>query len=394
MSKLIGKCLIVSTGQGGYNIGKKIKEESVITGKIEFKQLGVYSSETDIKDTSSLDKAITLATDGVDGCGGDRELSKELYGDSSAKGTIVQYVSEEDPAMVFITVAMSGGTGSGCAKLIAKDIAEEFEHIPVYIIAAAPEVSLDYEDVRGLGNAVDFTNEVVLEVEGDDSFVGVGICRTNLIGTHSVSSGYIASNDSIAKNLVMTLSNIQDASEYEFGSIDKADLYDRILLQMGAIGFIHSDVIGTDEAGKIAEDVLEAMVVNNRCFMLEAEKKRPNILVAARVKEENQHTIKAASNRLGDYLGSGITTRTIFSIPEDGAKESISILVTGAAVPTNWLNSVSTLISKSKQKIVDTSNRSESVAKVAQSSAFVSELGGTRKRTKKKTVATLVGQNS
>ncbi len=377
-AKLINRALIVTGGQGGYNIGKEIVSVGIIAEcVIEFDLLAVISSKSDISG-DAVDDIIVLSTDkDTDGTGGDNEYANEMYNKSPSPAMIKAAVARKEYDMVIIPVTSSGGTGAGIAKDVANDIANDFNDIPVLVIGAVPELTPGFEDMGALGNAVRFASELTESVENPGNLIAGAMCKTNLENAKSVSEGYRNSNHAIAVNFIHTLVNIQKAAGYKYGSIDRADFYDRITLGGGCFGFIHGDI------NVVNEDTFIEMIDDSDCFILEAEKKIPNVLIAACVEPNNEKAIKKAAAHLGDFLGGGITCKVVFAEYTAGTVESASILVTGAAMPTDWVDRAFSILSHNARKIKRTENRTDTVDRMSKSGAFIKDLKPNRRRNRK-----------
>ncbi len=375
--QIIKTILIFTVGQGGYKGGVVLKEQLKAHG---FKPslTALITSTTDAPDASNH---INVGGEGVDGTGGDRAYSGEVYESarSTTQGLISSAVEADEPDMIVITGTMGGGSGSVGAQKVAKFIDESYPHIPCTLMCYKPVSSLEVENPGSLSNASQFIRDLSVEFDDPRINYGVQICDTHINGG-SISKGFYDSNLHVAKNFAATLKNVELSRFYEYGGIDSEDYFNKFLLGGKGTAFITS-VLGVKD---LSSHSLINLISAEKFILTGAGKAMPNVLVVATVPENDQVTITKAKAKLDSYLGTGVNSAILFSKHTEGEDALISVIITGGALPVAWIDSIESILTRHRVQVEDRLTvTTELTQEASNSSAFVSKMQTGRNRRRK-----------
>jgi len=373
--QIIDKIAIISVGQGGYKGAVEFKNELKAYGFTP-SILSLVTSTTDAPDATNK---ILVGGDNVDGTGGDRIYSNEIYEDTKkeTQGVVSTKITGNEPDMVLVTGTMGGGSGSVAAMKVAAFIDSQYPHIPCTLMAYKPISSLEKESPGKLSNSLEFIKDLSVYFDDPNCNFGVQICDVRMEGG-SVSKGYRDSNISVARNFAMALRSVELARFYEYGGIDTEDYYNKFLLGGKASAFITASV----SVESLSSQTLIDILTTEKYVLTGAGKAMPNVLVVAKIPEEQQDIITKAKTKLDSYLGTGVNSDILFSVLSDGETEaSISIIITGGALPVAWVDSIESILTRHKVLVEDRVTKTSTIAnEAAASSSFVKSMQTNRRR--------------
>jgi hypothetical protein len=256
-----------------------------------------------------------------------------------------------------------------------------FIDIPMVIIAAVPEMNTRVGEARAIENAVWFGQEVVELIENDDTRLGVAICQTNNTD-YGINAGYRATNKAIAENFILTLNAFETSKDRsESDSIDAGDL-DRLVGWGGAWGWFHNPSIDLTDLRdeEVSDEFLVRLIEEHPWFLVEGGDARPNIMIVATIPEELEAPMRAASDYLNEYLGTGGTNRIAYVKPQDGEAPSVSIMVTDTSMPVQWIQDGAVILADQEAKRQATKKKLGTVNKLTRKLGRTAEESRTPRR--------------
>lgn len=202
------KVLVVGTGAGGNKSVIKLIEEGIID-----RQDAVLINST-IKDVPAEYRDSAIQLGGVNGCGKERSVGKDITLDAISSGSLnLDSLVNPDHEKVIIVTTLEGGTGSGSSVVLAKYFKD--------VIGINTEIigfTGFEEDGRGLQNSIEFfqdlDEEYTVQIIRNSSFLKAA--NGNKLKAEA------AANNELAKRIKVQLGTlIYDSVQ----NIDSTDLY-------------------------------------------------------------------------------------------------------------------------------------------------------------------------
>lgn len=169
------------------------------------------------------DRALIFGgSNGVAGCGKERELGRKLILQDMKDGNInIDGYIDPDVDATIICGATEGGSGSASIPILAKYVQSVFRnkrnlHMPVIVV-----LFFGFnDDARGMQNSIEICQDLSDE-DSDMPYGIIGICNSKFTGMNKLTAEHAANNQFVRIVDVLTGSMINESGQ----NIDDTDLY-------------------------------------------------------------------------------------------------------------------------------------------------------------------------
>lgn len=321
------KILVVGIGAAG----NKAVIDAINDGAIKEEDTIIINSTSKDFPASYKGKKIILS-DTDTGCGKERAIALQYTKTALTKGKFNLEGMNEYTTVVILT-SVEGGTGSGSTPTIAKFFDKVYKK-SVHIIAF-----LGFEDdVRGLGNTVEFFKEVesnfIIQTISNNAFLQEA--HGNKLRAEELANKTAATRIAVlsGKDLIYDEQN-SDRKQI----IDDTDLY-KVVNTTGYMTvekkYINKSLETRDDYNKI----IKSMIYNSASVDL-AEPKASRIGVIFNVKEESEDAIDFNYEELKKHYEKPELIYEAFTHKQwDGNREYIAYIVSGMVMPIAEIESV------------------------------------------------------
>lgn len=332
------KTLLIGIGAAGNKAVTTALKEGVVS---EEDAIIINSTSKDFpKDFGG--KTIVLSPKDT-GCGKERSIAKE-YAMAAIKAGKLNIEGINNYTTVIIATSVEGGTGSGSTPIIAKFFNQVFRRNTHIIAFTGFE-----EDVRGLGNTVEFFQEIdgnlVVQIirnsaflaEGGNKFKAEKLANLEMCKRIRIITGQdlIASDQNIDDTDILKVSNTSGYMTVEHSTIDNS-------------------LVSTDDFNKI----IRRMIMNSKSVQVKTQGV-VRIGVILNIEENTEDAIDSSFEEIIKYYG---TPHEFFTQKQwDGNKEYISIIASGMPMPIEEIKEVyenykakSSLVNKNSDSFFDT----------------------------------------
>lgn len=322
--------------------GNKAVCDAIKLGAIDINDAVLINSTSKDFPEGFNGKKIVLSPNNT-GCGKEREISK-AYTVNAIKNNILDIENLDKYSTICIVTSVEGGTGSGCATLLA----QYFNNVYIKNVHIMAFTSF-CEDVRSMSNTVEFFKEIkdntIIHVISNSAFLaetdGNKIKAEELANVEfakrcKVLSGQllIPGDQNIDDTDIIKLSNTYGYTTVEYRELDKS---------LGN----NSDY----------EKIIKRMIYESKSLKSE-DPAATKIGVILNLKEESRNAITDYFAALKEAYG---TTFELFKhIQYDGKKEYIAFIVSGMKMPLEEITKVynqyveqSKLIDKNNDRFFD-----------------------------------------
>ena len=330
------KTLLIGTGAAGNKAVLEAVMEGIVTPQ---DAIMVNSTSKDFPENFSGQKIIISPSNA--GCGKERSIAKDCVLNAIKAGKFNDIKDINSYTTVIICTSVEGGTGSGSAPILAKFFNQVMKK-NVHIIA----FSGFGDDVRGLGNTVEFFQEldrnIIVQIIQNNNFLAQA--KGNKFKAESLANAEMAKRIAIltGKDLIPSSQNIDDTD---------------ILKVSNTSGYMTVEHMLLDNPVMDQEDydrVINKMIYNSKSAKSEGGCARIGIILNINPESDSDNGIKNIDEVLKKTYGNPF--ERFAHTQWDGKQEYIAYIISGMNMPLEEIKAIYDNYKEETSKVNKTSD--------------------------------------